>query len=86
MDTSENMRETYIRFTSFYKNNAYGINNTRENHGKVTAGSEWLPEESAKCRRGSGRSIAYACRSSPALNFVFEASNNRSHCSQKQSL
>lgn len=51
-----------------------------------TAGSEWLPEQRAKCKRGSGCSIAYACRASPDLNFVLGESNKRSHYKQKQDL
>lgn len=61
-----------------WKSNAYMRTETS------TAGSEWFPEQSAKCRRGSGCSIAYACRPSPALNFIFEEKNTRNHYKRKQ--
>jgi hypothetical protein len=49
-----------------------------------TAGSEWFPEQSVKCKRGSGCLIAYACRPSPGLNFVLEEKNTRNHYNTKQ--
>lgn len=49
-----------------------------------TAGSEWLPQQSAKCKRGSECLTAYACLGSPLLNLDLVDSNKRSHCTKRE--
>lgn len=45
-----------------------------------TTGSEWLPDDSAKCTSGSGLSTANPCRSSFSLDFHFGYRSSLSHC------